>query len=129
MEIGGSQMQSRSIRAFVAVAALMSAACSAQPREVADCLNETSNAPERNQVKYEQRYSNFEAYRGVALYRLYRSNAGGNGESPLATFDSLDGKKYTPDFNKAACELAAESMQPADPYQRRYWCERVEGLR
>ena len=109
----------------VAFALTAMTACSvgAEPKTVRDCLDMAVDRKERSQIKYQMRYSNFEAYQGVELYTLYRSELGGNGKSRLATFDSLDGKQYTPDFNKAACELAAASMQENDAYGRSYGCE------
>lgn len=110
------------------MAASLIAACTQQPTTVEQCLDMASDRNERSQIKYELRYSNYEAYRGVDLYRLYRTEVGGEGRSALATFDSVDGKTYTPDFNKAACELAASGMAAEDPYSRDYWCEQVAGL-
>lgn len=119
-------MTTQTVRIFASVFALTAlAGCSvdAEPKTVRDCLDMAIDRKTRSQIKYEMRYSNFEAYRGVDLYTLYRTEVGGDGKSRLATFDSLDGKQYTPDFNKAACELAAASMQDADPYGRTYGCE------
>jgi len=110
------------------VAACLVAGCSPQAITVEQCLEMAADRNERSQIKYELRYSDYEAYRGVDLYRLYRTETGGEGEVPLATFDSTAGKRFTPDFNKAACELAATGMAGEDAYGRDYWCEPVIGL-
>ncbi|MEO0466295.1 MAG: hypothetical protein AAF216_07110 [Pseudomonadota bacterium] len=73
--------------------------------------------------RFADRYSDWPAYEGVALWQLYRTEVGGEGEVRLATFDSLAGKRFTPGFNQNACERAADAMMASDPYDRRHWCE------
>lgn len=79
--------------------------------------------PEAPKHRFADRYVDWPAYEGVALWRLYRTEVGGDGKVALATFDSLAGKQYTPGFNQNACETAAELMQAEDSYNRRHWCE------
>ena len=79
--------------------------------------------PEAPKHRFADRYVDWPAYEGVALWRLYRTEVGGGGKVALATFDSLAGKQYTPGFNQNTCETAAELMQAEDNYNRRHWCE------
>ena len=83
----------------------------------------TQAEPEAPKHRFADRYVDWPAYEGVALWRLYRTEVGGDGKVALATFDSLAGKQFTPGFNQNACEIAAELMQAEDPYNRRHWCE------
>ena len=102
-------------QAALALAALLLGACaSTEPKPSPDIP-----APALS-------YARLPAYQGVKVFRLYRSSAGVPGETvKLAVFDSLAGKRYTPNFNQHHCEKAARLLQEADEYGQRYWCEEV----
>ena len=90
---------------------------------VSACAQATPEPAAKPKHHFADRYADWPAYEGVAIWRLYRTESGDKGRVKLAVFDSLAGKKYTPTFNQNACEIAARTMQADDKYNRTYWCE------
>ena len=92
---------------------------------LAACTAAQPCPPTGTKRTFADRYIDYPAYEGVDIYRLIRTTRSGE-VIPLATFDATAGRKYSPGYNKAACEKAARTMPSDDDYGFTYHCEMVE---